>query len=119
VTTRNPKTTYITVSMAVRQTGLSRYHVGRCMTQGLVAAPLTGTALAELRRIRRLKDLGVNVPGIEVILQMRQRILALQAELSPQERHEARPAWVEPEVQLPTETSILQEDYDQKPWRQP
>jgi DNA-binding transcriptional MerR regulator len=50
------------------------------MAQGLVAAPLTGPALAELRRIRRLKELGVNVPGIEVILQMRQRILTLQAE---------------------------------------
>ena len=113
MTTRNPKKTYISVSMAVRQTGLSRYHVRRCMAQGLVAAPLTGAALAELRRIRRLKELGVNVPGIEVILQMRQRILALQTEPAQPERHEARPAWVEREVRLLTNMASLQEGCDQ------
>ncbi len=113
MTTRNPKKTYISVSMAVRQTGLSRYHVRRCMAQGLVAAPLTGAALAELRRIRRLKELGVNVPGIEVILQMRQRILALQTEPAQPERHEASPAWVEREVRLLTNMATLQEGCDQ------
>ncbi len=37
--------------------------------------------LAELRRIRRMCQMGVNLAGVEVILQMRMRILELEAEI--------------------------------------
>jgi len=43
---------------------------------------LTEAELAELRRIRRLTDLGVNLAGVEIILNMRRQIEALQAEVA-------------------------------------
>jgi len=75
------QTRYISIHVAVRRTGLSERLVQECVIRELVQEPLTDTDLAQLRRIRRLQELGVNLPGIEVILQMRQRIQALQAEL--------------------------------------
>ena len=51
---------------------------------GLIA-PMEGYGeadLAELRRVRRLtEDLGLDHPAIEVVLRMRRRLLALQAEV--------------------------------------
>jgi hypothetical protein len=75
------QTTYISIHVAVRRTGLSERVVQECVVRELVQEPLTDADLAQLRRIRRLQELGVNLPGIEVILQMRRRIRALQAEL--------------------------------------
>ena len=43
---------------------------------------LTETDLAELRRIRRLTDLGINLTGVEIILRMRRQIEELQAEMA-------------------------------------
>jgi hypothetical protein len=73
--------TYISIHVAVQRTGLSERVVQECVVRELVQEPLTDADLAQLRRIRRLQELGVNLPGIEVILQMRRRIQALQAEL--------------------------------------
>jgi DNA-binding transcriptional MerR regulator len=42
--------------------------------------PLSADDFRELRRIRRLQELGVNWAGIEIILNMRRRLLAMQAE---------------------------------------
>ena len=75
----------ISISSAVRRTGVSRQVVQECIARRLVQQPLTEGELQELRRIRRLRDLGVNLQGIEIILQMRQRILDLQAELRRRE----------------------------------
>jgi hypothetical protein len=75
------QTTYVSIHVAVRRTGLSERVVQECVVRELVREPLTEADLAELRRIRRLQELGVNLPGIEVILQMRRRIQALRAEL--------------------------------------
>jgi hypothetical protein len=61
----------------------------------LVTEPLTNAELTELRRIRRLQELGVNLQGIEIILHMRRRILALQAELDRWERMGAGPGWAD------------------------
>jgi DNA-binding transcriptional MerR regulator len=55
--------------------------VRRYIQAGLVDDSLTEDDLAELRRIRRLTDLGVNLAGVEVILHMRRRMKELQAEL--------------------------------------
>jgi hypothetical protein len=88
------KGTYISISTAVWQTGLSRYELYQCMARGLVVQPLTDEDLFELRRIRRLQELGVNLAGIEIILQMRQRIQALQEELDRRERAWGGPARV-------------------------
>jgi len=72
----------ITISVAARQIGLSPRTVRRYVQLGLVNDVLTGDALAELRRIRRLTGLGVNLAGVEIILRMRRQIKALQAEMA-------------------------------------
>jgi DNA-binding transcriptional MerR regulator len=60
--------------------------VRHCVEVGLVNERLAERDLAELRRVRRLNALGVNLPGIEIILRMRRRIEALQAELTRLEK---------------------------------
>lgn len=54
---------------------------------GLVEENLSETALCELRRVRRLMSLGVNLHGVEIIMRMRRqrirrRIQELEAELA-------------------------------------
>jgi DNA-binding transcriptional MerR regulator len=56
------------------------------MERSLIREPLTDVDLRELRRIRRLQELGVNMQGIEIILRMRRRIRWLQTELARRER---------------------------------
>ena len=70
--------TQITIAVASRRTGLSIRHIRHCMRLQLVGQTLTEAELAQLRRIRRLSELGVNLAGIEVILRMRRQILELQ-----------------------------------------
>lgn len=96
MTKHRRKTIYISVSRAVRQTGLSHQVVQECVERRLVKEPLTDGDLAELRRIRRLQELGVNLQGIEIISHMRRRIRALQAELDRWERTWGWPGWTEP-----------------------
>lgn len=48
---------------------------------GVINQPASNNDLAELRRIRRLHDLEVNLAGIEIILQMRRRLAGMQAEI--------------------------------------
>lgn len=73
--------TQITIEVAAQQTGLHPRIVRRCIRWGLVGKALTEAELGELRRIRRLSSLGINFAGIDVILRMRRRIQALQAEI--------------------------------------
>lgn len=79
--TDNEKATYINIDVAVQRTGLSRDQVRQVVARRLVMEPLQESDLAELRRVRRLQELGVNLQGIEVILHMRRRIEALRDEL--------------------------------------
>ena len=79
--TRQGKTTVITVAVAARQAGLTAPTVRRYICHGLLSDPLTEADLAELRRIRRLTGLGVNLAGVEVVSQMRRRIEQLQGEV--------------------------------------
>jgi DNA-binding transcriptional MerR regulator len=72
--------TYLTISAAAQRTRLSYHIVRRCVRLGLVSEELTETELAELRRIRRLVDLGVNLAGIQVVMGMRRQIEELRAE---------------------------------------
>ncbi|MFC2031365.1 chaperone modulator CbpM [Chloroflexota bacterium] len=83
----------IATEMAVRLTGLSRYEILRCAGRGLVRQPLTAADLAELRRVRRMQELGVNLAGIEIILRMRRRIVQLEAELARRRTGRQSPAW--------------------------
>jgi MerR family transcriptional regulator/heat shock protein HspR len=69
---------YITISVAARRTGLSPRTVRRYIQRGVISEKLTETELAELRRIRRLTDLGVNLTGVEIILHMRRQIVELR-----------------------------------------
>ena len=82
MSTRRQTTSYVSVTVAVQRTGLSRHLVEECLERRLVNQPLTDADLSELRRIRRLQELGVNLQGIEVILRMRRRMKALQTELA-------------------------------------
>ena len=75
------RTTVITINGAARRCGLASHTVRRYVRRGLVSEPLAETDLAELRRIRRLTDLGINLAGVEIILRMRRRIEDLQAEV--------------------------------------
>jgi hypothetical protein len=80
------------------KTGLSVRAVENCVARGLVAEPITSSDLSELRRIRRLRELGINMPGIEVILHMRHRIRAMQAELDLRQRSQGEPGGPRREV---------------------
>jgi DNA-binding transcriptional MerR regulator len=80
------QTTSVTIKAAARRAGVDVYVVRHCVEIGLVDRNLTERDLAELRRIRRLMALGVNLPGVEVILRMRRHIQQLQAELIRLER---------------------------------
>lgn len=86
---------YISVTTAVRRSGLSEEIVQECVMREIVTDPLTDEDVIELRRIRRLRDLGVNLPGIEVIFHMRQRMQEMQAELNRVRRLVADPVWRE------------------------
>ena len=79
--TRRESTTTITIALAAQQVGLSRRTVRRYIQRGLVNEALTEGDLAELRRIRRLTDLGVNLDGVEIILRMRCQIQELQGQV--------------------------------------
>jgi pyruvate/2-oxoglutarate dehydrogenase complex dihydrolipoamide acyltransferase (E2) component len=71
----------IAIAVAAERTGLSVSIVRRCIRLQLVGQTLTEAELARLRRIRRLKELGVNLAGIEIILRMRRQIKDLQVQL--------------------------------------
>ena len=64
-----------------RQLRLSPDVVGYCLEVELIQQALTETDLAELRRIRRLQELEVNLAGAEIILRMRRRLLEMQAKM--------------------------------------
>ena len=90
-------TTHVSIRVAVRRTGLTREIVHECVRREIVREPLTEEDLVDLRRIRRLHDLGVNMPGIEVILHMRRRIQALRAEME-RRPEPVRPGSIEIEI---------------------
>jgi MerR family transcriptional regulator/heat shock protein HspR len=76
------QTTIITITVAARRTGLSPRTVRRYVRRGLLDEALSEDELAELRRIRRLTGLGVNLAGVEIILNMRRQIEQLQGEVA-------------------------------------
>lgn len=76
------ETAHLTVTVAARRVGLAPRTVRRYAQRRLVSEMLTETDLAELRRIRRLTGLGVNLAGVEIILRMRGQIRELQAEIT-------------------------------------
>jgi MerR family transcriptional regulator/heat shock protein HspR len=80
--TGRERATRITIIVAARRAGLAPCTVRRYIRRGLASEILTDNDLAELRRIRRLTDLGVNLAGAEIILRMRRQIEELQAEMA-------------------------------------
>ena len=69
------------LAVVARQVGLSTTVIEHCLEVDLIRQQLTGDDLAELRRIRRLRMLGVNLSGVEIILRMRRRLQAITAEM--------------------------------------
>lgn len=84
--TRHEETTSITIEKAAQKAGLHIHVARHCVEVGILERELTEEDLAELRRVRRLMALGVNLSGVEIILRMRRRIQELQAELVRLER---------------------------------
>jgi len=84
--TRREERTSIAIKKAADRTGVEVRVARHCVEIGLMDDALAERDLAELRRVRRLMALGINLPGVEVILRMRRRIEALQAELTELER---------------------------------
>jgi MerR family transcriptional regulator/heat shock protein HspR len=80
--TGRERATHITITVAARRTGVAPRTVRRYIRRGLASEILTDDDLAELRRIRRLTDLGVNLAGVEIILRMRRQIEELHAEVA-------------------------------------
>ena len=74
--------TALTIKRAARQARVDVTVVRHCIEVGVLKEELTQADLAELRRVRRLKSLGINLAGIEVILRMRRRIEALEADIA-------------------------------------
>jgi len=83
---KREETASITIRTAAEQAGVEVTIVRHCVEVGLLEEELSNRDLAELRRVRRLMALGINLPGVEVILRMRRRIQALQEELVRLER---------------------------------
>jgi DNA-binding transcriptional MerR regulator len=73
--------TAIPLGAAAERTGLDVEVVRHCVRVGLVTEPLRDKDLAELRRVRRLTALEVDLAGVEIIVRMRRRIESLQAEI--------------------------------------
>jgi DNA-binding transcriptional MerR regulator len=69
------------ITAMARRLGLSPETVNYCLEVELVQRPLSESDLAELRRVRRLQELEVNLPGVEIILRMRQQIQAMQRQM--------------------------------------
>ena len=82
--------TYIDITVASRLANVSPRTVRRFVRFGLVGSVSTQDELVTLRRIRRLRDLGVNLAGIDIILRMRRHIEQLQAEVERLEALVAR-----------------------------
>jgi DNA-binding transcriptional MerR regulator len=78
--------TFISIKKAAEQANVDVYVVRHCVEVGLMERQLNEDDLAELRRVRRLMTLGINLPGVEVVLRMRRRIQELQAEMIRLER---------------------------------
>jgi DNA-binding transcriptional MerR regulator len=76
------------IDMAARRTGLEPHAIRHCVQAGLVSGCLTEDDVAELRRVRRLTDLEVNLAGAEIIVRMRRRIVKLQTLLGQSRRLE-------------------------------
>lgn len=79
--TEERQTRYLSIEIVARRTGLSASDVHRCIQRGLVCERLSEGDLAELRRIRRLIDLKINLAGVEAILIMHEQIKTLRAEI--------------------------------------
>jgi DNA-binding transcriptional MerR regulator len=78
------------IDIAARRTGLETRTIRRCVQVGLVSSSLTEDDLAELRRVRRLTELKVNLAGVEIIVRMRRRIVELQTALEQSRQQEIR-----------------------------
>ena len=64
-----------------RRLGLSPDTIDYCLEVELVEQTFGERDLAELRRVRRLLDLEVNLAGVEIILRMRRQMQAMHTHL--------------------------------------
>ena len=72
----------ISIRTAAQRAAVDGEVVMYCIEVGLLEEALTEDDVHELRRVRRLMSLGVNLEGAEIILRLRRRIQELEAELA-------------------------------------
>jgi DNA-binding transcriptional MerR regulator len=72
----------ISIESAAHRTGLAPDAIRHCVQIGMVSDSFDDEDLTELRRVRRLLELEVNLAGVEIIVRMRRRIIELQTELA-------------------------------------
>jgi DNA-binding transcriptional MerR regulator len=80
--TTGTQTQAISIKTAARRAAVNGQVVEYCVEVGLMEERLTEADLRDLRRVRRLMSLGVNLEAAEIILRMRRRIQGLEAELA-------------------------------------
>jgi hypothetical protein len=73
--------TTISIRTAAQRAAVEVHVVRYCIEAGLVEEGPTESDLRELRRVRRLMSLGINLHGVEIVLRMRRRIQELEGEL--------------------------------------
>ena len=78
---------HISIRAAAQRAAVDGKVVNYCIEVGLLEERLTEDDVRELRRIRRLMSLGVNLEGAEIILRLRRRIQELEAELAQLRMH--------------------------------
>lgn len=89
-TTTSRTAAAISIKSAAQRAVVDVQVVHYCIEVGLMEEELNEADLYELRRVRRLMSLGVNLHGAEIILRMRRRIQELEGEL---ERLRMRPRY--------------------------
>ncbi len=71
----------ITEVIAAERAGVSKTVVYRFIEMDVIRYPLTDADVCDLQRVRRLRELGVNITGTEIIIRMRRQIEQLQREM--------------------------------------
>jgi hypothetical protein len=78
----------VTIAAAAARTGLAKALIQECVRLGLVSAELNDADLADLDRVHRLTELGLDLVRAKVVLRMRRQVTALLEKVERQRGRE-------------------------------